>query len=452
MSYLEPNQARDSAPTSYERALAAELESAYSAGAHDIDSLAFALNTGGVRPPDGADWTADTVTAELSRLGGKQAGPRWQLHPGAADGLTPLNTADALLAYGLRDQWYALCPAAAVPVGELVRLHRAGEALLLWRDASGQVHVQRDRCPHRNAPLSRGVHLGDRVACNYHGVQVDGSGTVVSVPGSPGCALEGRTALMTFPAVERAGAIFAWITEAGPEDGAVPSPLELPEQLVGSEWESFLAYAEWDAPYQWSLDNVMDPMHGAFLHRQSHSMSAGKREAVFQIRDAATGFVFEKTDQKSVNFDWVEWIDNGFQAMRLDIPYPQSAGPGGPFAIVAMLTPIGPDTHAGFFWRCRKVTGWQRDSWRFLYRTVLEERHWKVLEQDRAMIESMPPDATAGEGLYQHDIALVRVRRLLRRRAEQYLRARGGKPVQAAQAAPATAEEPGHGKEMVVSE
>ena len=420
MSYLEPNQARGSAPTNYELALAAELESAYAGGACELDALTAALNRGGVRPPTGADWTADTLVAELARLGGEDTGPHWRLDPGPGGGLTALDSVDALLAHGLRNQWYGLCPSAAVRTGELVRLYRAGESLLLWRDASGEIHVQRDRCPHRSAPLSKGVHLGDRVACNYHGVQIDGTGTVVSVPGSPGCALEGRAALMTFPACERAGAIFAWITETGAE----PAPLELPEQLVSDEWASFLCYVEWDAPYHWAMDNVMDPMHGAFLHRESHSMSMGKREAVFQIRDAATGFVFEKTDQKSVNFDWVEWIDNGFQAMRLDIPYRDSAGPGGPFAIVAMLTPSGVDKHAAFVWRCRKVSGWQRDSWRFLYRVVLEDLHWKVLEQDRAMIESMPPDAVAGEGLYQHDIALVRVRRLLRRRAEQYLRNR----------------------------
>ncbi|MET7996710.1 recombinase-like helix-turn-helix domain-containing protein [Amycolatopsis sp. NPDC005232] len=423
MHCLQPHQTRRDAPSNYELALAAELESAYRAGAYELGDLTAALNVSGLRPPSGSDWTPDTLTAELARVGGKEAGPAWQLDPGPRSGLTIVDTADELLTHGLRDQWYALCPAGAVRRGELVRLNRVGESLLLWRDAAGEVHVQRDRCPHRSAPLSQGVHLGDRVACNYHGVQVDGTGKVVSVPGSPGCALEGRQAVMTFPACERAGAIFAWITETG----SVPTPLELPEQLTSDEWENFPCYVEWDAPYQLSLDNVMDPMHGAFLHRESHSMSFGKREAAFQIRDAATGFLFEKTDQKSVNFDWVEWIDNGYQAMRLDIPYPESAGPGGAFAIIAMLTPTGPHTHAAFFWRCRKVSGWQRDSWRFLYRVVLEERHWHVLEQDRAMIERMPRDAVAGEGLYQHDIALVRVRRLLRRRAEEYLRERAKK-------------------------
>lgn len=424
MSYLHVHQSRSRPPTSYETAFAGELERVYAAGADDPAALATGLNAGGTRPPDGGEWTADSVVAELARLGADAAPPEpLRLSPDGARA-TRAGSAAELLARGLPDQWYALCPSGAVPSGELVRLHRAGADLLLWRDATGTVHVQRDRCPHRSAPLSRGVHLGDRVACNYHGVQVDGGGTVVSVPGSPGCALEGRRAVTTFPAQECAGVVFAWITD----DDTPPAPLELPEQLVAPGWESFCCYVEWDAPYNLSLDNLMDPMHGAFLHRDSHSMFGGKREAAFQVRDTATGFVFEKTDQRSVNFDWSEWIDDGYQAVRLDIPYPPSAGPGGPFAIIGMVTPISPTSHAGFFWRCREVRGWARDSWRFLYRTVLEARHWAVLEQDRAMLEDMPADATEREGLYQHDIALVRVRRLLRNRADAHLRARDDAP------------------------
>ncbi|OLM11406.1 recombinase-like helix-turn-helix domain-containing protein [Pseudonocardia sp. Ae505_Ps2] len=421
MSYLQIHQSRHRPPTSYETAFAAELERVYTAGATEPGAVAAGLNTGGTRPPGGGDWTAVSVVAELARLGADD-GPATPpaLDPSGA-GRAPVSSAAELVARGLPDQWYALCPSSAVPAGELVRLHRAGVDLLLWRDAGGEVHVQQDRCPHRNAPLSRGVHLGDRIACNYHGVQIDTGGTVVSVPGSPGCALEGRRAVATFPAQERAGAVFAWITD----DDTPPTPLRLPEQIDSAEWSTFCCYVEWDAPYGLSLDNLMDPMHGAFLHRESHSMFGGRREAVFQVRDTPTGFVFAKTDQKSVNFDWSEWIEDGYQAVRLDIPYPPSAGPGGPFAIIGMVTPIDADRHAGFFWRCRRVQGWERDSWRFLYRTVLEERHWAVLEQDRIMLEDMPADATEREGLYQHDIALVRVRRLLRNRAERVLRERG---------------------------
>jgi hypothetical protein len=66
-----------------------------------------------------------------------------------------------------------------------------------------------------------------------------------------------------------------------------------------------------------------------------------------------------------------------------------------------------------FFWRCRKVQGWQRDAWRFMYRNRLEGLHWEVLEQDHELLENMAPDARSREFLYQHDVGMVRVRRIL---------------------------------------
>jgi hypothetical protein len=66
------------------------------------------------------------------------------------------------------------------------------------------------------------------------------------------------------------------------------------------------------------------------------------------------------------------------------------------------------------------VSGWQRDAWRFLYRNRLEGLHWAVLEQDRYVLESLAPNARAHEFLYQHDVGMTRVRRMLRQRAQQH--------------------------------
>ncbi len=102
--------------------------------------------------------------------------------------------------------------------------------------------------------------------------------------------------------------------------------------------------------------------------------------------------------------------------MDLSIPYPPSAGPGGPFG---MTCPVDAERTGVFFWRYRRVQGWQRDTWRFLYKTLIEERHWEVLEQDRTMLEAMPTDADQHENLYQHDLGVVRLRRLYWARAQQ---------------------------------
>ncbi|MBM3526364.1 MAG: Rieske 2Fe-2S domain-containing protein, partial [Alphaproteobacteria bacterium] len=288
----------------------------------------------------------------------------------------------------------------------------------LWRGADGRIQVQDDYCPHRGAPLSRAMRMGDRLVCAYHGVEIAGDGTVIAVPGEPDCPLVGQKAVRTYPAREMKGAIFAWM---GDDLHPEPVPFTPPEQLYADAYDAFLCYGEWRVPYRYPLDNNMDPMHGAFLHAQSHSMAEGRKVAQFAIRPTASGFFFEKKDQRDVNFDWSEWYDASIQCVRLEIPYPKTGSPGGNFGIVFHVTPIDEDHSACFVFRFRRVTGWQRDLWRFLYKNRLESRHFHVLEQDRAIMEAFCADADRREFLYRHDLGLARVRRLLRKEAQEQI-------------------------------
>lgn len=323
------------------------------------------------------------------------------------------------LAEGLKDLWFPICPSGFV-TGRPLSLRRLAHKLVLWRDDAGGLHALEDHCPHRGAALSQGSVRGDRITCGYHGLQVRSDGTVTRVPASPGCRLEGQQAATAFHVTERQGFVFLYNHA---KVVAKPPPLRLPEQLDSPDWEAFPCYAEWRCDYRYIQDNVMDPMHGAFVHRQSHSMFAGAQRAAFQLRDTAHGFIFEKKDQQDRNFDWVEFGDTGWHWQRLSIPYPPTAGPGGHFFIIGSFTPIGPQLSAVVHWRCRRVAGWQRDLWRFLFRNRLEERHWAVLEQDRALLEAMDPQARNREILYDHDAGLVRLRRYLRSRAQSQLQA-----------------------------
>lgn len=329
-----------------------------------------------------------------------------------------LDPVDAVLEIGLKDLWFPVCPSGFVKDSP-VSLRRLGYKIALWRDQTGKVHALEDHCPHRGAPLSLGVNLGDRLACPYHGVEVRCDGTVTRVPGSPGCKLEGSRPARMFHAAESNGAIFLY-NATNPALDEAP-PLRLPEELTSPEWSSFLCYTEWGGDYRYVVDNVMDPMHGVFLHKQSHTMSEGESTAEFQIRDIPDGFIFEKKGQRGVNFDWTEWMDLGIHVMRLEIPYPKTGGPGGNFTIIGSYTPINNRTAGVFHWRCRKVSSWQRDTWRFLYKNRLEERHWNVLEQDRVAVENMEPDANKREHLYAHDMGIVRLRRHLRNLAKAQL-------------------------------
>ncbi|MFJ3670448.1 Rieske 2Fe-2S domain-containing protein [Streptomyces sp. NPDC090106] len=325
-------------------------------------------------------------------------------------------TAEHIYAHGLRNQWHPVVPSDFVKPGAMRRVTALGENWLLFRTAAGTLSMLADRCPHRGAPLSLGRHLGDRVACWYHGVEVDGTGKVAAVPGLPGCNLEGKTLVTSLPVREAGGAVLAWF---GDEEHPEPGELTVPDPLADDEISAFLCYAEWDVPWRYAMENLLDPMHGAFLHSESHTMFGGDTRAKFRIRETDRGYFFEKTDQRGVNFDWVELCHTGVDWVDLSIPYPPSAGPGGAFGIVGMACPVDAGRTGVFFWRYRKVRDWQRDTWRFLYRTLIEARHWDVLEQDRVMLEGLPQDADQHENLYQHDLGIVRLRRMYQAQAKR---------------------------------
>ena len=318
---------------------------------------------------------------------------------------------------GLRDQWYPVLASWEVnshPVG----ITRLGENIAVWRDEQGQIHAIEDRCPHRGARLSLGWNLGNRLACWYHGVEVRGDGVVDDVPAVDTCPMKGTKCVKAYPVIEKHGAIFLWF---GIDTNEAPTELVFPEQLESESWSSFLCQADWKVNYQYAIDNVMDPMHGSYLHSTSHSMADGDKSAEMRHRTTESGFIFEKVGQSGVNFDWVEYGNSGASWLRLSIPYRKEFGPGGVFWIVGYATPIDEDNTRVFFWRCREVQGWQRHVWHFLYRNHLEKLHWDVLEQDRIILENLAPHARRHENLYQHDIGLSRLRRLMKKEAEKQL-------------------------------
>ncbi len=155
------------------------------------------------------------------------------------------------------------------PIG----ITRLGQNIVVWRDNAGALHALEDRCPHRGARLSMGWNLGDRVACWYHGVEVGGDGQVKSVPAVESCPLEGRTCVRSYPVQEQAGAIFLWFGDSAPAEA---DALRLPEELVSDEHSNFLCVAHWDCNYRYAIDNVMDPMHGAYLHAVSPRWPAAR--------------------------------------------------------------------------------------------------------------------------------------------------------------------------------
>lgn len=67
--YLDPHQARQRPPTTYEDLLGDAIERAFGAGHWELDALVEYLNKSGPLGPNGVPWTSDTFQSVMKTLG-----------------------------------------------------------------------------------------------------------------------------------------------------------------------------------------------------------------------------------------------------------------------------------------------------------------------------------------------------------------------------------------------
>lgn len=317
---------------------------------------------------------------------------------------------EAELKAGLNNMWYPICRSEHVgqqPAG----LQRLGRDIVVWRDSRGTIHVHNDSCLHRGAKLSLGQVVGDSLRCAYHGWCYDASGQCVSIPTSRTAEskLAPRLKLEGWECQERAGLVWAYF---GDRAGSAP-PLVIPEELESAAWSGFICEATWKANWILILENLADPMHGPFLHGKSLTLSRGTLEDDMRTVRKPDGFIVEREGQRGVNFDWSEFYCRDSMWVRLDIPLP--FGPKGTLRILCFATPIDEDSSLVYFLRYRNLTGAKRSYWRFLYKTFWEKQHWKVIEQDRFILESQRGALSReSEHLSNSDRGVTELRKLLR--------------------------------------
>ena len=83
----------------------------------------------------------------------------------------------------LRHHWYVVAESTDVTDAPL-SVTLLGEALVVWRNSSGELTAAPARCPHREATLSAGTVHNGCLVCPYHGWTFGDEGRCVEVPSS----------------------------------------------------------------------------------------------------------------------------------------------------------------------------------------------------------------------------------------------------------------------------
>lgn len=168
----------------------------------------------------------------------------------------------------LKNSWYVAANDHEIGRTPLGRVF-LGEPVVMYRKEDGTLVALEDRCMHRHLPLSMGKLVGDKLQCHYHGLQYDGSGKCVRIPGQD--MIPPNAKIRTYPVVERYHWVWIWMG-----DPALANPDEITDYhwLDSPEWGARSAYLHVKANWQLIVDNLLDLTHLAFVHETTIGNSA----------------------------------------------------------------------------------------------------------------------------------------------------------------------------------
>ena len=164
-----------------------------------------------------------------------------------------------------------------------------GEDLVLFRDGHGRFGLLERPCPHRGADLAFGRCEDDGLRCPFHGWKFAADGSCLETPAEPiASTLCQRVRQRSYPLLERAGVLFAWL---GPEGSTAPA-LPAFDCFVAPASHSFAFKGMWHCNWLQAFEVGIDPAHPSFLHRYLQDPSLHDDAAYGrQFRAASVGDV-----------------------------------------------------------------------------------------------------------------------------------------------------------------
>ncbi|KYC38241.1 (2Fe-2S)-binding protein [Scytonema hofmannii PCC 7110] len=160
--------------------------------------------------------------------------------------------------------WYPVLWADQLKAGNVLPVVVWHQAIVIYRDLSGQLHALEDACPHKGVALHKGKVQGYNLACPYHGWEFDGSGECVNIPYLPKGQKLPCAQARSYPIQERYNLI--WIF---PGDSVLSGKCELLKvpEFDQPEWLMVPIPAHFKAHFSICNENTMDVFHG-YLHQE----------------------------------------------------------------------------------------------------------------------------------------------------------------------------------------
>ncbi len=159
-----------------------------------------------------------------------------------------------------------------------------GEAVVLWRDATGQAHALADQCPHRGAKLSLGRVCGGRLECPYHGWQFSGDGACRHVPALPDFVPPSGHAARVYAAQERYGLV--WVQLQADTSHTVP---EFAAETDGQLRKLNCGPYDVATSAPRIIENFLDMAHFGFVHDGWLGMRAAPAIDDYTVAPTPTG-------------------------------------------------------------------------------------------------------------------------------------------------------------------
>jgi phenylpropionate dioxygenase-like ring-hydroxylating dioxygenase large terminal subunit len=163
----------------------------------------------------------------------------------------------------VRNHWYAAAWSGEIAAAPFTR-RILDRQVVLFRQGDGTVAALDDRCPHRLAPLSLGECADGGLRCGYHGMVFDGTGACIAIPGQDVIPPSAR--VRAWPVAERYGLVWIWTGDAAPDHGRLPRIPGHGEPGWGVIDNGYQHHA---GNYRIEIENLMDPAHTTFLHKET---------------------------------------------------------------------------------------------------------------------------------------------------------------------------------------